>query len=121
MTDQTQITHDWLTSVDFKWRQDERQPNKHWSLHLNVLSDGMMERAKIEVQRCGWHNDLGDYIGDPNLYMVWVTDYFGRTTFLRRMQWVEEIISLTQLICGYPWNPENHKYGQTWPEGRVPA
>lgn len=117
----TPITHDWLRSCDFKWRQEERQPNKHWTLKLNIVSDGMMEWAGIEVQRCGWHNDKGDYIGDPNLYTVWIKDTFDRTAFIRRMQWQEEIISLAEVMCGYPWKPENHKWGQVWPEGRVPA
>jgi hypothetical protein len=120
MADKTPITDEWLSSVDFKWRQDERQPNKHWKLALNKVDaqfSNSLEQTTIEVQRCGWENRNGDYIGDPNLWMIWVTDQFNSRAFLGNFKTQEEIIQLAELITRRDWKPENHLYGQAWPEG----
>jgi len=116
---QTPITDEWLSSVDFKWRQGERQPNKHWSLALNIERDGSraFEQTTIEVQRNGWENHKGDYIGDPSTWMLWVKDTFERSAFLCNIRWQEDITGLAEIITGRPWNPETHIYGQAWPEG----
>ena len=115
----TPITDEWLSNMDFKWRQDERQPNKHWKLALNRV-DGksrMIEPTTIELQRNGWLNRNGDYVGDPETWMIWVTDVFERTAFLGNFSTQEEIITLAKLITRREWKPENHIYGQAWPDG----
>lgn len=117
---QTPITDAWLADVDFKWRQDERQPNKHWTLQLNVTDESwslVIEPIKIEVQRCGWENARGDYVGDPASWMLWITDRFDRTAFIRNVHWQEEVSALAALLMGREWKPENHIYGQAWPDG----
>lgn len=113
------ITDGWLSACDFKWRQDERQPNKHWSLKLNIEEEGSraLNQTTIEVQRRGWANDRGEYIGDPDSWMLWVADIFGRTAYLCNIRWQHEITGLAEIITGRPWNPETHIYGQAWPEG----
>ena len=117
MADQTPITDEWLAEVDFKWRQEKRQPNKHWNLACNIESRGVLEQTTIEVQRNGWKNRKGDYIGDPSSWMLWITDTFQRTVFIRNIRWQEEITLLAEVITGRPWKPENHIYGQAWPDG----
>lgn len=117
---ETPITDEWLAEMDFKWRQDERQPNKHWSLVLNLIHDSwtnVIEPTKIEVQRCGWENHRGDYIGDHAAWMLWITDRFDRNCFIRNIHWQEEIVALAEIIMGREWKPENHIYGQAWPDG----
>lgn len=116
----TPITDDWLSSVDFKWRQDELQPNKHWKLALNTVGQqfsNCIEQTTIEVQRSGWYNRNSEYVGDPELWMVWITDQFERTAFLGNFKTQEEIIQLAELITRREWKPENHIYGQAWPDG----
>lgn len=114
----TPITDEWLSSVDFKWRQDDRQPNKHWTIALNVIEDGSraISQTKIEVQRNGWEGRNG-YVGDPESWMLWATDVFERTAFLGNIRWQEDIIGLAEIIMRRKWNPENHIYGQAWPDG----
>ena len=118
-TGRTPITDEWLSSVDFKWRQNERQPNKHWRLVCNIETPGsrVIEQTSIELQRCGWRNGHGDYVGDPARWMLWVTDTFERYAFIRNIEWQEEVIALGELITGRTWSPETHIYGQAWPEG----
>lgn len=113
------ITDEWLSECDFKWRQGERQPNKHWSLKLNVEEEGdrAFNQVSIEVQRNGWENQNGEYIGDPDSWMLWVKDTFERTAFLGNIRWQKEIIGLAEIIMHRPWNPATHLYGQAWPEG----
>lgn len=115
---ETPITDEWLASCDFKWRQSERQPNKHWSLKLNIPDDqlGVFGEVTIEIQRCGWHADKG-YIGDPESWSLWLKDTFDRTAFVGNMRWQEEITGLAEIITHRPWNPQTHIYGQAWPEG----
>lgn len=117
---ETPITDEWLAEVDFKWRQGDRQPNKHWKLILNVPHDDWLnciEPTSIELQRSGWENDKGDYIGDPHSWMLWITDRFDRNAFIRTIHWQEEVTALAALISGRPWNPATHIYGQAWPDG----
>lgn len=114
---QTPITDDWLSSCGFGWRQGERQPNKHWSLKCNAERRGMIEQTGIEVQRCGWENHKGDYIGDPGEWMLWITDTFDRTAFVGTIRWQEQITGLAEIITDRPWNPDTHLYGQAWPVG----
>lgn len=118
MADGTPITDEWLKSCDFSWRQDERQPNKHWSLALNIEDDGSraLYQTTIEVQRLGWEGDNG-YIGDPESWMLWVKDTFGRTAFLGNIRWQEDITGMAEIIMRRAWKPENHLYGQAWPDG----
>lgn len=113
------ITEEWLSSCDFKWRQSERQPNKHWSLKINVDADRSRywNQVAIEVQRSGWENSYGDYIGDPESWMLWVTDTFNRTAYLGNIRCQKEIIGLAEIISRRPWDPQTHIYGQAWPEG----
>ncbi len=117
MTDEP-ITDEWLSACDFKWRQSERQPNKHWSLKLNVEEEGdrAFNQVSIEVQRRGWENDQGEYIGNPESWMLWVTDTFERTAFLGNIHSQKDIIGLAEIITHRPWNPSTHLYGQAWPE-----
>lgn len=119
MTQMTPITDEWLASIDFKWRQEERQPNKHWKLTLNVYEDGSrsLRQTSIEIQRCGWKGSGGEYIGDPGQWMVWITDTYERTSSLGNIQWQEDVISLAEIIMRRPWKPANHIYGQAWPDG----
>jgi hypothetical protein len=114
----TRISDEWLSSCDFKWRQSERQPNKHWSLKLNVEEEGgrTYSQVTIEVQRNGWENQCGKYIGDPESWMLWVKDTFDRSAFLGNIRWQDEITRLAEIITHRPWNPETHIYGQAWPE-----
>ncbi len=116
---ETPITDEWLASVDFKWRQNERQPNKHWKLVCNTEEPGtrMIQQTSIELQRNGWKNSKGDYVGDPASWMLWVTDTFDRSAFIRSIRWQEEVIALAELITGRTWKPETHIYGQAWLEG----
>jgi hypothetical protein len=113
------ITDEWLSSCDFKWRQDDRQPNKHWTLKINIPDDRSLcwNTVSIEVQRCGWENQHGEYIGDPQSWMLWLTDTFDRTAFLGKIRLQKEIIGLAEIISKRPWNPQTHIYGQAWPEG----
>lgn len=113
------ITDEWLAACDFKWSQSERQPNKHWKLQLNTVREGSLawESTTIEVQRNGWKGWNGDYIGDPQSWMLWITDMFNRTAFLGNIQWQKDIIDIAEIITRRPWNPETHIYGQAWPEG----
>lgn len=119
MTEVLPITDEWLASCDFKWRQSERQPNKHWKLSLNIEEDGSraLSQTSIEVQRRGWENDKGAYIGDPESWMLWVTDTYERTAFLCNIRWQHEVTGLAEIISGRAWKPETHLYGQAWPEG----
>lgn len=116
---ETPITDEWLSAVDFKWWQGERQPNKHYTLICNVIgqTSRCIEPTAIEVQRCGWIGGHGDYIGDPSRWMLWIKDRFDRSVFLREIQWQEEIVLLAELITGRAWNPDTHIYGQAWPAG----
>ena len=113
------ITDEWLASCDFKWRQSARQPNKHWTLKINVPDDRYRSwnTVAIEVQRNGWENEHGEYLGDAESWMIWVTDTFGRTAFLGIIRWQKEIIGLAEIISKRPWDPQTHIYGQAWPEG----
>jgi hypothetical protein len=120
VTVQTPIDEDWLAAMDFSWRKGLRQPNKHWSLILNLTDESwstVIEPTRIEVQRCGWLNDKGNYIGDPGRWKLWITDRFERTCFVRDFRWQEEISALAALLMGREWKPENHIYGQAWPDG----
>lgn len=116
---QTPLTDEWLSEVDFKWRQDERQPNKHWKLIIQVASDEFRcwEPTAIELQRCGWVGGSGHYIGDPDKWMLWVTDRFDRTAYIRDICWQEEVRTLAEILSGRPWDPSTHLYGQAWPPG----
>ena len=77
MSNETPITDDWLVSSGFHWRQDERQPNKHWMLGLN-FKDGLsgLVQTTIELQREGWMG-RGGYVGNPNRWMLWLKDRFN--------------------------------------------
>lgn len=114
----TPITDEWLSSVDFKWRQNDRQPNRHWSLKLNIPDDefDVFGEVTIEVQRRGWQGRNG-YIGDPESWMLWLTDTFDRTAFVGNIRWQEDITGLAEIIMRRKWKPENHIYGQAWPDG----
>ena len=115
MTGKTPITDEWLAACDFKLRQDARRPNKHWKLMLNVVQDGSRAwyHSTIEVQRNGW---IGGH-GDPSSWKLWVTDAFQRTAFLGNIKWQKDITGLAEIIMRREWKPENHIYGQAWPDG----
>jgi len=116
----TKITDEWLLSVDFKWSQSERQPNKHYTLKVNQFGrDGRhYSTAAIELQRCGWTNRKGDYIGNPEHWMLWLTDQFDSRAFVGHIEFIDQISQLAELVSGHPWNPANHIWGQTWPDDR---
>ena len=116
MTDKTPITDEWLSLVNFKWRQFEQQPNKRWTLKLITFQQGSQnyDSAAIEVQRSGWHSASG-YVGDPDLWMLWFRDMFDRTAYLGEIRWQSDITALAEIIMGHPWNPKNHRSGQAWP------
>lgn len=111
------ITDEWLSSVDFKWRQSDRQPHKHWTLCLNVEDQKSLSwvQTKIEVQRSGWQGKK-EYIGDPDSWMLWITDTFDRTAFVGRIRHKSDIIGIAEIITRRKWNPDTHLYGQAWAE-----
>lgn len=106
---------EWLKAVDFKWSQQERQPSKHRKLRCNLQGPGQaIETTEVEIARNGWLNDAGDWVGNREQWSVWITDRFDRTVFLRHVETAQDLVRLIEAVCGYPWNPANHAYGQTW-------
>ena len=103
------ITEDWLKESGFKWRQFDRQSNKHWVLWLGD-SMGMhvsFEDIGIELQHCNWR--------DEDWWYCWLrSDTAGRYhrfIHVRRLVTRAELIRLIEGLTGQDWNPENNIYG----------
>ena len=113
------ISEDQLLKADFKTSQQARQPNPHYTLRVNRMEGGTYSQSKVELTRAGWLNRKGAYIGDKDNWMVWLTDCFGRNAYVGEMQLMSQLILFIEILSGYTWAPENHIYGQTWPNGKM--
>jgi hypothetical protein len=117
------ITEDWLSSVGFKWEQLDRQPSKHWILWLGrALRDYADPNGRMF---CG-PDDIGvELAAATGLNLKGIQDWFcwlrsdvshryGRFVHVRHLVYQDELIAIVEALTGYPWIPENHRYGQVW-------
>lgn len=118
--DDLPLTEEWLSSVDFKFRDPvDRQPFRHWSIKISESHDYGLA---VETTMPGFINGDGEHIGADGGWFLWINREH-KHIHIRHIFTRGEMIAMIEALSGWPWNPANHVWGQvfrTLPKGCEP-
>lgn len=113
------LTEGWLAEAGFKWSQQERQPQKHWTLWLGWGSvDGgkwaTIQDLGIEVSMAWWPGRNGSVVGDPNAWNCWLKGMNNSLLHVRYIRTREELVALIEALTGRAWDRALSRYGNLY-------